>query len=106
MANRLIGVEFENYGDGPLEGGFVVLADRLTAFLALSDTTRLRVAKVWFSRTDPQRPHSTLEREFWSFGKCWWSANTGRISRIGAGAYGDDTVWQSPAPADHKYVWR
>lgn len=31
----------------------------------------------------------------WSWGKAWWDRDTGRMVRIGAGAYGDLTVWKA-----------
>lgn len=93
-------IEFENYGDGPLAGPASVPAAHLDAFLTENDTTRLCVARVY--TTHP----GVLAGVSRGWGKCWWSANTGRMSRIGAGAYGDATVWESPDPADHKVVWR
>ena len=33
---------------------------------------------------------------FWTFGKNWIDRDTGALVRIGAGAYGDLTVWHQP----------
>lgn len=41
----------------------------------------------------------------WSYGKLWYFGGTNIVSRIGAGASGDLTVWEHPvAPHDRKAV--
>lgn len=48
-------------------------------------------AKMWFPRRIIWADGS------WSFGKGWWARGTGRLARIGAGAYGDLTVAEREA---------
>ena len=78
-----IAVDFHHFNGKSFEYVRVPLAD-VAAYHA---STHEYVCRVWFD-------NSILDGgEFWSFGKSWTFVKDGTLARIGAGAYGDMTVW-------------
>jgi hypothetical protein len=92
---RLHGVEFTSWAREEFAGPFCVPAEHLDNFCI--GRTNVLAERVYF-----RKPSGEVS---WSWGKLWWSANTQGVCRIGAGAYGDATVWESPRAEDHKWVY-
>lgn len=85
MKDKAIAVEFERLIDGRMRAVRVPL-EEIAAYHAQHGGW---VQKVWFQKPDGS--------EWWSWGKSWVWSDTGKIQRVGAGAYGDRTVWEGAA---------
>jgi hypothetical protein len=79
-----------------------IIFDRFNPATSLFEPVRVAIGDVgpWFEQQMAIGPGYPLARKVewadggWSWAKAWYFADCGALSRVGAGAYGETTVWR------------